>query len=176
MSKRFIGVYPSIESLIEKINKLLGEGQAINQMTLVTNKDREAILHEFQMAVPLYENRPILLEKTTWLVHHTETDDIFSLEKYGLSIKEEQDHYNQAMSELTYVLLLGENSDENYWYPKKRLGQHITDTEGNKEFNHQSDFINSGSANSDIISPRYNGTYNNQPWFAPDSNNDTTRR
>ena len=175
MNKRFIGVYPSIELLIKKVNQLLGEGHAINQMTLVTNKDTEDILHEFQMIVPLYENRPILLEKTTWLVHNTESDDIFSLEKYGLSIKEEQDQYNQAMSDLTYVLLLGENSDKDYWYPKKRLGQPITDIKGNKEFNHQSDFINSGSANSNISSPRYNGSYNNQPWFAPDSDDGTTR-
>lgn len=105
VNKRFIGVYPSIELLIKKVNQLLGEGHAINQMTLVTNKDTEDILHEFQMIVPLYENRPILLEKTTWLVHNTESDDIFSLEKYGLSIKEEQDQYNQAMSDLTRLVI-----------------------------------------------------------------------
>lgn len=176
LDKQFEGVYQTIESLIEKVTQLLENDRTINQMNLVTNKDKEDVFCELERIVPLYGNDPTLMEKINWLVQHVESDDIFSLEKYGITAKEESDRYNQAMVELHYVLLLGESSDDEYWYPKKRLGRPITDSEGNREFNHQSDFINTGSANSDIGSPRFNGSYNNQPWIEPDSDRNTTRR
>ena len=176
MDKQFEGVYQSMDSLIEKVTHLLESGQTVDQITLVTNKDKEDVKHEYEMAIPRYEKDPILLEKITWMIQHAESDDIFSLEKYGLTKETEKEQYNQAMFDLTYVLLLGESSDNDYWYPKKRLGRPLTDLEGNKEFNHQSDFINSGSANSDISSPRFNGSYNNQAWMEPNSDRNTTRR
>ena len=176
MDKQFEGVYQSMDSLIEKVTHLLESGQTVDQITLVTNKDKEDVKHEYEMAIPRYEKDPILLEKITWMIQHAESDDIFSLEKYGLTKETEKDQYNQAMFDLNYVLFLGESSDNDYWYPKKRLGRPLTDLEGNKEFNHQSDFINSGSANSDISSPRFNGSYNNQAWMEPNSDRNTTRR
>lgn len=176
LDKRFEGVYQSIETVVEKVAQLLRDGQMVDQITIVTNKDKEDVLREFKTIVSLYKNDSILLEKLIWIVRHTATDDIFSLEKYGLTKTEEIDQYNQAMAELNYVLLLGETTDHDYWYPKKRLGQPITDIEGNREFNHQSDFVDSGSANSDISSPRFNGTFTNQPWIDPDSDRNTTRR
>lgn len=176
LDKRFEGVYQSIETVVEKVAQLLRDGQMVDQITIVTNKDKEDVLREFKTIVSLYKNDSILLEKLIWIVRHTATDDIFSLEKYGLTKTEEIDQYNQAMAELNYVLLLGETTDHDYWYPKKRLGQPVTDIEGNREFNHQSDFVDSGSANSDISSPRFNGTFTNQPWIDPDSDRNTTRR
>lgn len=176
MDKQLEGVYQSIKSVIEKVKQLLENDQTIDQMTLVTNKDKEDILREFETADRLFENNPTLLEKITWLINHVESDDIFSLEKYGLTKKEECEQYNQAMANLEYVLLIGETADSDYWYPKKRLGRPVTDLKGNREFNHESEFINSGSANSDISSPRYNGTYNNQPWLEPESDRNATRR
>lgn len=176
LDKRFEGVYQSIETVVEKVAQLLRDGQMVDQITIVTNKDKEDVLREFKTIVSLYKNDSILLEKLIWIVRHTAPDDIFSLEKYGLTKTEEIDQYNQAMAELNYVLLLGETTDHDYWYPKKRLGQPITDIEGNREFNHQSDFVDSGSANSDISSPRFNGTFTNQPWIDPDSDRNTTRR
>ena len=124
MDKQLEGIYPSIESVLEKVQQLLGKNLAIDQQTLVTNKDKQD---------------------------------------------------NRAMAELNYVLLFGQTTNSDYWYPKKRLGQSITDLEGNKEFNHQADFINSGSANSDISSPRFNGTYTNQPWLEPNSDRNATK-
>ncbi|WP_232219639.1 general stress protein [Carnobacterium pleistocenium] len=176
LDKRFEGVYQSIETLVEKVAQLLKDGQMVDQITIVTNKDKETILREFKIIVSLYKNDSILLEKIIWVIRHTASDDIFSLEKYGLTKIEERDQYNQAMAELNYVLLLGETTDHAYWYPKKRLGQPITDVEGNREFNQQSDFIDSGSANSDISIPRFNGTSTNQPWIDPDSDRNATRR
>ncbi|MGB7460316.1 MAG: hypothetical protein WA887_05505 [Carnobacterium jeotgali] len=176
MDKQFEGVYQSMDSLLEKVTYLLESGHTANQLTLVTNKDKEDFSYDYEMAIPRYENDPILLEKITRLIQQAESDDIFSLEKYGLTKETEKEQYNQAMFDLTYVLLLGESSDNDYWYPKKRLGRPVTVLEENKEFNHQSDFINSGSANSDISSPRFNGSYNNQAWMEPNSDRQTTRR
>lgn len=177
MYKQLEGIYPSIESVLEKVQQLLGKNLAIDQQTLVTNKDKQEVLREFETAIrdALYGNDPLLLKKVTWLVHHVEADEIFAFEKFHLNEKEEQEQYNRAMAELNYVLLFGQATNSDYWYPKKRLGQSITDLEGNKEFNHQADFINSGSANSDISSPRFNGTYTNQPWLEPNSDRNATK-
>ncbi len=176
LDKRFEGVYQSIEVVVEKVAQLLRNSQMVDQITIVTNKEKADVLHEFETIASIYANDPILLEKITWVIHHAESDDIFSLEKYGLTKTEERNQYNQAMAELNYVLLLGEATDIDYWYPKRRLGQPVTDLEGNREFNHQSDFVDSGSANSNISTPRFSGNLTNQPWIDPDSDIDTTRR